>query len=491
VSDQLSTRPGELRNQGTWAIVDQIFSSGTNFIPSLVLARLLGPQSYGTFSLAFLAWFLALSVIRSALMQPYTLAASPLEQPEWRELTSRASGIVLAAGLATTVVFALVGLIVGISSELGRCLGAIALLAPGLALQEFWRAASFASRRARTAAANDFYWAVGQTLAFIVVLLTTRITAAESLIAWGAGAWFAAALGLRQLSVTPCIDRDSLSLARQWLRVGMWFTGAIVSFSAGLLGVAAIVTVEAGNHGLGLFRMVQGNLFGPVQLVLIAVQGVFLPHMVRAIRSDHTRGLGAALRFSMGIAATVAVYGIVLKLVAPVLLTHVFGRGFAPAVALVLPMLIAFTIDAAGEGAAVLLRADARGRSLLISQLASAITRMLAVVFLVRTYGVVGAAWGFGLGSAVSTALLWILATRVASGESRGPLVRIVDDGSSAFDASRPGEKDSSSMGTADRARWSVNRIAQTGDAQDLMRTGHINVPGEAPWPRGEDRLAS
>ena len=146
MSDRPSARTGELRNQGTWAIIDQIFSSGTNFIPSLILARLLGPQGYGTFSLAFLAWFLALSVIRSALMQPYTLDASPLEQSEWRELTARASGIVLAAGIAATLVFAIAGLAVGTSTELGRCLGAVAVLAPGLALQEFWRAASFASR---------------------------------------------------------------------------------------------------------------------------------------------------------------------------------------------------------------------------------------------------------------------------------------------------------------------------------------------------------
>lgn len=246
MSRRLPTHPRELRSQGTWALVDQIFSSGTNFVPSLILARLLGPQNYGTFSVAFLAWFFALSVIRSAFMQPYTLAASTLEQSEWRELTSRASGVVLVAGVAATVVFAIAGLVVGISSEFGRSLGAVAVCAPGLALQEFWRAASFASRRARTAAANDCYWAVGQTLAFAVVLLTTRVTAAESLIAWGAGAWLAAVLGLAQLSVKPCIDRASLGLARQWLRVGVWFTLANVSFSAGLLGVAAIVAVEAG-----------------------------------------------------------------------------------------------------------------------------------------------------------------------------------------------------------------------------------------------------
>ncbi len=334
-------------------------------------------------------------------------------------------------------------------------------------MQEFRRAASFASRRARTAAANDFYWAVGQTLAFIVVLLTTRVTAAESLIAWGAGAWLAAALGLWQLSVKPHVDRTSISLAIRWLRVGIWFTGAIVSFSVGVLGVAAVVAVEAGNHGLGLFRMVQGNLFGPVQLVLIAVQSVFLPHMVRSLRDERSRILGAALRFSGGIAITVALYGAALNLIAPALLIHVFGRAFAPAAELVLPMMIAFTIDAAGEGAAVLLRAEARGRSLLASQLASAITRILTVVLLVHADGLIGAAWGFAAGSAVSTILLWFLVTRLTYDESQRPVVGFTRRYEVAG-SHPPGAlgRESDPIGTTASAGWSAGADASSGDAR-------------------------
>ena len=92
-----------------WAVTDQVFSSGTNFVPSLLLARLLGPAAYGTFSVAFLAWFLTLSVIGSAFMQSYTIAASSLAPSEWRELTSRASGLVVTAGVAAGTIFAVAG----------------------------------------------------------------------------------------------------------------------------------------------------------------------------------------------------------------------------------------------------------------------------------------------------------------------------------------------------------------------------------------------
>src|SRR4051794_18347281 len=112
--DDLRPTP-HLRREGAWAMVDQILSSGTNFVPSLLLARVLGPSDFGTFSLAFLAWFLTLSVIRSALMQPYTLAASSLSQRDWRELTSRAAGSVVIAGGIASIFFAGAGFVVSTS----------------------------------------------------------------------------------------------------------------------------------------------------------------------------------------------------------------------------------------------------------------------------------------------------------------------------------------------------------------------------------------
>ena len=410
-------------------------------MPALILARLLGPQSYGTFSLAFLAWFLVLAVIRSGFMQPYTLVASSLELPEWRDLTSRASGLVVAAGATASGTFAMSGFLVGISSELGRSLLAVAVLAPGLVLQEFWRSASFVSRRAKTAAANDFYWAVGQALAFAAVLTTVRITAAESLLAWGAGAWLAAALGALQLSVTPRIGRDSLQLAREWLRLGSWFTGANVTFSAGLFGAAAIIAAELGPHSLGLFRMVEGNLFGPVQLVLIAAASVFVPHLARSSSDLDGRALRAAFRYSAGIAITVAGYGGVLMLVAPVLLDSVFGSAFEPATSLILPMLVSYTVDAAGNGAALLLQVQRRGRSLLIMQLAATSLQLLAVIMLVRTNGVLGAAWGVAIGSGVATVVGWALALgpSLANGRRTGSLATARDLRPNVVSASQEG----------------------------------------------------
>jgi len=364
-------------------------------------------------------------------MQPYTLAASSLEPSEWRTLTSLGSGIAVTAGVVSAVVFAVAGIVVGVASELGRCLLVIAVLAPGLTLQEFWRTASFAARRARTAAANDFLWALGQTAAFATLLLTTHITAAGSLIAWGAGAWLAAAIGSAQLSIRPRFDARAFQSARQWVGVGTWFTGVTAASSIGLYAVAAIVALEAGNHDLGLFRVVQGSLFGPVQLVTIGADSVFLPHLVRSTQSTKATGLAAAVRFSLAMTVAVTAYGIVLLLSGHLLLVRVFGSAYGPAAKLIFPMLMAFAIGAAGHGASVLLRARSRGRALLTMQLSATAAQTLAVILLVRPYGVLGATWGYAIGSAVAISLSWFLVLRTHPtdlGSGAGPATRQTDD---------------------------------------------------------------
>jgi O-antigen/teichoic acid export membrane protein len=407
--------PPPMRRESAWALVDQICSSGTNFVPSLVLARVLGPSDFGTFSLAFLAWFLTLSVVRSALMQPYTLAAAALTGPAWSALTARAAGAVVLAGGLAGVAFAAAAVAVGLDSELGPSLLAVAVLAPGLALQEFWRVASFASSRARTAAANDAWWAVGQAAAFTALLLATSPTAAWSLLAWGAGAWLAALIGLRQLSVRPRLDRSALTWARGAARLGLWFTGANATFAFGLFGVAALVAIKLGQDDLGLFRMVQGNLFGPVQLLTIAAESVFLPHFVRSIRGSSTGGLAEAVRYSAVVVVVVVSYGLLLRAVAPAVLDNVFGSGFAPATALVLPMLVVFALDAGGSGASILLRARAHGAHLVVTQVVSTAIRLAAVVLLMRAVGLVGAVWGLAIGSGVAAVFFWTFARRTVT----------------------------------------------------------------------------
>jgi O-antigen/teichoic acid export membrane protein len=394
--------------------VDQVLSSGTNFVPTVLLARLLGPAVFGAFSLAILAWFSALALLRAALMQPYTLAAASLEGEEWQQITSHAGGVVLVGGVATGCVFATMATLVGTSSSLGQALLAVAVLAPGMALQEFWRVASFAAQRARTATANDGLWAIGQVAAFAVLLWSGKVTVAGGMLAWGAPATVAAALGVLQLSVIPKVGVASAHWAKQWIKISAWFTATSAAFTLGYLIIAVIVSAKIGNVGLGLFRTVQQNLFGPVQLLTIGGASVFVPHLVRAIKRTATTAVRESMVYSLVMVSLVGAYGGVLLITDRTILTRVFGTAFVPATVVVLPMLISFTLDAASSGAALLLRAQAKGGRLLIAQMTSTSARVIAVAILVSIAGLRGAGWGLVIGSGITVFVMWtqvVLAT--------------------------------------------------------------------------------
>ncbi|MGO9874300.1 MAG: hypothetical protein ACLPVY_10920 [Acidimicrobiia bacterium] len=370
------------------------------------MARVLGPRDFGTFSLAFLAWFGALSVVVSALMQPYTLAASASEGAVWRDITRSASGAVVLAGATFGIIFAAVGTVIGLSSDLGRSLLVIALLAPGLALQEFWRVASFSASRARTAAANDGYWALGQFVAFGILLATKRPTAPQCLIAWGAGAWLAAGLGVVQLSVMPRVNLAAVRWARKWGRIGAWFTLASGSFSVSMLIVAVIIGADFDRAAVGLFRTVQ-LLFGPVQLFTIAAGAVFMPHLVRVIKTTSATGSKLVVHFSILMAGLIAGYGLVLLLASHFVLVTLFGAAYAGAGALVLPMLLSYTIDASCSGADAHLRVREKGGRIVVVQLMASAARMCAVAVLASVDGLRGAVWGLVVGSLVCAVAYW------------------------------------------------------------------------------------
>jgi len=227
-----------------------------------------------------------------------------------------------------------------------------------------------------------------------------------SLFAWGAGAWLAAGLGTVQLSVRPRVDLAAVRWTREWLGVGAYFTATTAIFAAGSLGVAVIIAANIGNVGVGLFRTVQ-TMFGPVQLLTIGGASVFLPYLVRGIKSG-ADGTRESQRYSLLMTVFVTIYGVALLVTAHTLLTNVFGPTFDAAAVLVLPMLVAFALDTVASGAGLLLRARALGGRLLVAQLIGTVARIAGVAVLVSVGGLRGAGWGLAIGSGITMKTVWV-----------------------------------------------------------------------------------
>ena len=66
------------RRNLSWGMVDQLFSSATNFGLSLLAGRLLGPSGLGVVLIGYFAYLACLSLLRALVSDPLVALAAPL-----------------------------------------------------------------------------------------------------------------------------------------------------------------------------------------------------------------------------------------------------------------------------------------------------------------------------------------------------------------------------------------------------------------------------
>src|SRR4051794_25468069 len=151
----------------SWGVADQGVSSLSNFAVNIYIARLLGAEQYGTFSIVFVTYAFALNACRGLVSDPLMIRFSHVEHPTWRRVTADSSGAAVAIGLALGgCLLVAAGLLRG---TLGLGLLALALSLPGLLLQDSWRFAFFAAGRGFQAFLNDAIWLVVLLVAMVAL----------------------------------------------------------------------------------------------------------------------------------------------------------------------------------------------------------------------------------------------------------------------------------------------------------------------------------
>lgn len=149
---------GGIARRLTWGLGDQAVSSMTNFVVGVFVARELGVAAFGIFSLAWVTYGVLLNVSRGLATDPLVVRFSGVSTADWKTATSRAAGTAIAVGAAFAALSALAGLALG--GTLGAAFVALAVVAPGMLLQDSWRFAFFANGQGHKAFVNDVVWAV-------------------------------------------------------------------------------------------------------------------------------------------------------------------------------------------------------------------------------------------------------------------------------------------------------------------------------------------
>src|SRR5262249_42290769 len=160
----------------------------------------LGATQFGAFALAYLTFGFANNVSRGVSIEPMLVRFSGVGW-KWRRATGGCTGTALLVGLATRSLALIAGVLIG--GTTGLAFVALGLMTPGLLLQDSWRYAFFAAGRGHQAFVNDTVWALVEVPLLVALKMTGHANVFWFIVAWGAGAYVGAVLGMFQARVVP------------------------------------------------------------------------------------------------------------------------------------------------------------------------------------------------------------------------------------------------------------------------------------------------
>ncbi len=405
-----------LAGRAGWGLIDQAFSSLTNFALGIIVARSVPLADFGAFSLAFAAYLLAVNITRAFPMQPLAIRYSAVTPDLWRRGSAAALGSVLLVGVVGGIAFIPVGLLLG--GAIGAAFVALGLTLPGLLLQDGWRSAFFAAGQGSQAFRNDLVWAstLLPGLGLMVVIGETSIFWLT--LAWGGAATVAAVIGIVQSGNRPR-PLMALSWWREHRDLGpRYLTEAAVNSGAGQAATYGVGLV-AGLSSVGALRAAL-LMFGPLQILSTGIGLIAVPEGVRAMNRSLVVLERAALAMSAGLVVVAIGWGAVLLVIPESFGRALMGSTWDAALPLFVPLAVSFAGLLAMTGPMMTLRAVANSRRSLRANLVTSAATLILIVAGASAGAALGAAWGAAVAAWLGTAAWWrqsIMAIRDRRGE--------------------------------------------------------------------------
>lgn len=394
--------PGALAatRRGALTIIDQGVSSLTNFGLSVVVLRAVGPREFGAFTLMLATYMVALCLWRGLGGDPQLVRHSGGTLADRRAASRSATGLALAIGLAGA------GLLMVMSAVVGGVVGAallyLAVVLPGLLLQDAWRYTFFADQTPARALANDVVWGVLQAALTAWVLVFGHESMGTLVLAWGVSATLAAGVGAWQANAMPH-PAAALTWLRQHRDLGPRFaaeTGiALLAWQGGFVLIGAVAGLTVLGH-LNAARV----LLGPFNLLALGMVGFALPEGSAIWRRTPERLRRATAALGGGLAATALLLTGVLLLIPDRLGVEILGQTWEGAQA-ILPLVgLWVAAESAGQGPRMGLMVLGEARSVLRAR---AVTAPL-----ILAGGPLGAAMGGARGASIGLALAHLVGAR-------------------------------------------------------------------------------
>ena len=388
----------------SWGVADQGMSSLSNFAVNIYIAHTLGAAQYGAFGLAYVTYGFALNASRGLATDPFLVRFSGTDIPTWRRAVTKCTGTAATVGLISGAIVLVAAVLLSGSARLAFL--ALGLTMPGLMLQDSWRYAFFALGRGSQAFLNDTVWTLTLIPALVLLRATGHANVFWFVLAWGATASVAAAIGPLQARVVP-----RLTGAWEWVYrhrdLGpRYLAEGTANNAAGLLrnyGVGVILDLAA----VGYIQAAT-TLMGPFMVIFFGMGLVTLPEAARILRRSPRHLPLFCLLVSGGLSILALAWGIILLVALPRGLGQLMlGNIWKPTYPLVWPTVISILGACASTGVGTGLHAlGAARRSLRAMVIGSALSVILSIA---GTFvdGVFGAMVGAAVAAWIMALLFW------------------------------------------------------------------------------------
>jgi hypothetical protein len=380
-------------------LADQGLSTLSNVVVAVIVARSLPPDGFGAFGVATVAYILVAGAGRALLGEPL------LSRYSHRDRATRDAAIpdLLGACLTLALTGAAGVLVVGalLPGPAGAALLGLAPVLPLMLVQDAWRYAFIVDRPA-AALAVDVAWLAGVCAA--LPLAPEGVDAHWYVVAWGLASGLGVAVGV----VIGWHQIGSPHLWR-WYHttrdMGARFFGEFVTGQA----VAQIVVTGVGAiSGLGVFGAVRATqiFYGPLNTLHAGIYLALVPEGAQLARSPH-RLYRLMVLASAGLAAVAVVWTLVGLALPDAWGTALFGRTWADAQDLILPMGLAMVAGSAATGGFAGVRSLGAARESLRARLQTVPPSLVLPLGGAVVGAGQGYAAGFGLGNVAAVAIWW------------------------------------------------------------------------------------
>lgn len=407
--------------KGGLAILDQGAFAGSNFVISILLARWMSAEEYGTYAVAFAVFLFLLNFHQALVLEPMLVFGSSAYRDTLRSYMKAL--LVLHVGISLVMIFGLsvataVTFRMRDTDGLPIALIGIAVAAPCILL--FWVAkrAFYLKLSPGPSVAGALLYCVLTLGGLAFIYRHGLLSTFSALVLMGFGALAASLVLLSYLALRLPATADSVGSFDAWRRhwhYGRWALCANAMMWVPINAFYPLVSKFCGLAQAGELKALM-NFASPMLQACAALHTLMLPYATRVLRDRGNEGVNAILkRMTLLCVACAIPYWIALLILRGPAFQMLYSGRYTEVSHLLPIVALASIAGSAFFGPSIVLRALEAPRLIFAAVTVSSVVAVILGIPLIRAWGVRGAVWSIALSEALAFIASVVFLRRKAS----------------------------------------------------------------------------